>query len=47
MSDDIISKNGEVVGEWDGESVEDLKKVLLKIKQDLRKVVLGGLRDEK
>tara|TARA_B110000014_G_C19971581_1_gene502963 strand:+ start:309 stop:656 length:348 start_codon:yes stop_codon:yes gene_type:complete len=37
MSDDIISKNGEVVGEWNGESVEDLKKELLKIKQNLRK----------
>ena len=26
MSDDIISKKGEVVGQWNGESVEDLKK---------------------
>lgn len=37
MSDDIVSKNGEVVGQWNGESVEDLKKVLLSIKQGLRK----------
>ena len=37
MSDDIISKKGEVVGQWNGESVEDLKKTLLSIKQDLRK----------
>ena len=37
MSDDIISKKGEVVGQWNGESVEDLKKSLLSIKQDLRK----------
>ena len=37
MSDDIVSKNGEVVGQWNGESVEDLKKVLLSMKQGLRK----------
>ena len=29
MSNDIVSKNGEVVGQWDGESVESLKKILL------------------
>ena len=28
MSDDIVSKNGEVVGQWNGESVDDLKKIL-------------------
>ena len=34
--DDIISKKGEVVGRWNGESVEDLKKTLLKLRQELR-----------
>ena len=34
--DDIISKKGEVVGSWNGESVEDLKKTLLKLRQELR-----------
>ena len=37
MSDDIISKNREVVGQWNGESVADLQKELQKIKMDLRK----------
>ncbi len=37
MSDDIISKNGEIVGQWNGESVEDLKKTLLAVKANLRK----------
>ena len=37
MSDDIISKNGGVVGQWNGESVADLQKELQKIKMDLRK----------
>ena len=32
MSDDIVSKNGEVVGQWNGESVEDLKKSTSKYK---------------
>ena len=31
--DDIISKKGEVVGSWNGERVEDLKKTLLKLRQ--------------
>ena len=37
MSDDIVSKSGEVVGQWNGESVADLQKELQKIKIDLRK----------
>ena len=37
MSDDIVSKKGEVVGQWNGESVEDLKKVLLGARATLRK----------
>ena len=37
MSDDIVSKKGEVVGQWNGESVDDLKKVLLSLRQTLRK----------
>jgi hypothetical protein len=37
MSDDIISKSGEVVGQWNGDSVADLQKELQKIKMDLRK----------
>jgi len=37
MSDNIVSKKGEIVGQWNGESVDDLKKVLLSIKNDLRK----------
>ena len=37
MSDDIISKSGQVVGKWNGVSVADLQKELQKIKMDLRK----------
>jgi|TARA_B100001063_G_C16472409_1_gene408497 hypothetical protein len=37
MSNDIVSKNGEVVGQWDGESVESLKKILLSARKDLKK----------
>lgn len=37
MSDDIVSKNGSVVGSWDGENVEDLKNEMARIKQELRK----------
>ena len=37
MSEDIVSKKGEVVGKGNGENVEDLKKILLGIKQDLKK----------
>ena len=37
MSDDIVSKNGEVVGQWNGERVEDLKKILLGTRQSLKK----------
>jgi hypothetical protein len=37
MSNDIVSKNGEVVGQWDGESVESLKKILLSVRKDLKK----------
>ena len=37
MSDDIVSKNGEVVGQWNGESVDDLKKILLGARATLRK----------
>ena len=35
--DDIISKSGEVVGQWNGDNVADLQKELQKIKMDLRK----------
>ena len=44
MSDDIISKSGQVVGKWSGVSVADLQKELQKIKMDLRK---QGKKDRK
>ena len=28
MSNDIVSKNGDVVGQWNGEDVADLQKTL-------------------
>tara|TARA_X000000368_G_scaffold158560_2_gene124925 strand:+ start:5074 stop:5403 length:330 start_codon:yes stop_codon:yes gene_type:complete len=37
MSDDIISKNGEVVGQWNGDDVADLQKILAGLRQVLRK----------
>ena len=37
MSNDIVSKKGDVVGQWNGECVDDLKKTLLSLRQTLRK----------
>ena len=37
MSDDIISKQGAIVGRWDGKDVDALKDELARIKQALRK----------
>ena len=35
MSDDIVSKSGSVVGQWDGKDVNDLKAELARIKQEI------------
>ncbi len=37
MTDNIISKHGNIVGKWDGKCVEDLKKTLLILKPELIK----------
>ena len=37
MSDDIISKKGEVIGQWNGDDVADLQKILASARQTLRK----------
>lgn len=36
MSNDITSRKGEVVGQWDGEDVNDLMKELARIKKELK-----------
>ena len=33
MSDDIISKKGEVIGQWNGDDVADLQKILASARQ--------------
>lgn len=43
MSNDIVTKAGEVVGQWDGRDAGDLKTELARIKQELRKT---GSRDK-
>ena len=37
MSDDIVSRQGAVVGHWDGKSASTLKNELARVKQVLRK----------
>ncbi len=37
MSDDIVSKQGAVVGQWDGQDTNTLKDELARIKQNLRR----------
>ena len=36
MSNDIVSRKGEVVGKWDGNDVNDLKDELVRIKKELK-----------
>ena len=36
MSNDIVSRKGEVVGQWDGSDVNDLKNELARIKKELK-----------
>ena len=43
MSDNILSKEGTVMGQWDGEDVNVLKEELVRIKQYLRQ---QGSRDK-
>ena len=37
MSDDIVTKAGKIVGQWDGRDAGDLKTELARVKQELRK----------
>jgi hypothetical protein len=43
MSNDIVSKSGTVVGQWDGKDCHDLKNEMEKIKKRLK---AEGRRDE-
>ena len=35
MSDDIVSRSGTVVGQWNGQDVQDLEKELARIKREV------------
>ena len=35
MSDDIVSRSGAVVGQWNGQDVQDLEKELARIKREV------------